>query len=152
MTEICALQNGVLEAGFCAYELPVQASKPRSVLSVGTTNFLALERGTTSVIYVFDSDGDGIPESRQTVASASSLNHGLEIFDGFLYASSDTTVYRWPYTEFLAPVGDVEIVINNINADGRGGAPQGHTTRTLAFDDMGRLYVSVGVRICWRDG
>jgi glucose/arabinose dehydrogenase len=41
--------------------------------------------------------------------------------------------------------GAMEIVIDNINADGRGGAPFGHTTRTLAItkDEM-TLYVSVG--------
>ena len=37
-----------------------------------------------------------------------------------------------------------EVVIKNMNADGKGGAPQGHTTRTLAFDAVGKLYVSVG--------
>jgi glucose/arabinose dehydrogenase len=41
-------------------------------------------------------------------------------------------------------VGPPTIVINNINADGNGGAPQGHTTRTLEFDSLGRFYVSVG--------
>ena len=37
-----------------------------------------------------------------------------------------------------------EVIVKNMNADGRGGAPRGHTTRTLAFDALGRLYVSVG--------
>ena len=36
------------------------------------------------------------------------------------------------------------MVIKNINADGHGGAPLGHTTRTIVFDSRGRLYVSVG--------
>merc|ERR1719453_191679 len=31
-----------------------------------------------------------------------------------------------------------------MNANGQGGAPSGHWTRTLAFDATGRLYVSVG--------
>ena len=31
-----------------------------------------------------------------------------------------------------------------MNADGQGGAPRGHTTRTLVFDKTGRLYVSIG--------
>ena len=31
-----------------------------------------------------------------------------------------------------------------MNADGNGGAPHGHKTRTLAFDNQGRLYVSIG--------
>jgi len=35
-------------------------------------------------------------------------------------------------------------VVRNMNADGQGGAPSGHRTRTLVFDDKGRLYVSIG--------
>lgn len=42
-------------------------------------------------------------------------------------------------------VGEREVVIENINADGRGGAPFGHTTRTLVIDKASNtLYVSVG--------
>ena len=64
-----------------------------------------------------------------------------------LAASSDTTVFRWPYE--LGSGRKIsnnlkEIVIKNMNADGDGGAPMGHKTRTLVFDDLGRLYVSVG--------
>jgi glucose/arabinose dehydrogenase len=41
--------------------------------------------------------------------------------------------------------GAMEVVIDNINADGRGGAPFGHTTRSLAIsEDELTLYVSVG--------
>jgi glucose/arabinose dehydrogenase len=36
------------------------------------------------------------------------------------------------------------VVVRNINADGKGGAPMGHWTRTLAFDASHRLYISVG--------
>jgi glucose/arabinose dehydrogenase len=104
-----------------------------------------LERGTQSIINIFDSDNDGIPDSKQTVAFAYGLNHGLAIHDGFIYASSDSMVYRWP-NDNTYPLDDeaAVIVINNINEDGNGGAPQGHTTRTLEFDDKGWLYVSVG--------
>ena len=147
MNEICTLPHAVLHPGFRAYQIPVTVEKPRSVLSTGPVNFLALERDSQSVIHVFDSNDDGIPESRRPVASAKNLNHGLAIYEGYIYASSDTTVYRWPYQDYTADaVGEVEEVVFNINADGRGGAPKGHTTRTLAFDDTGRLYISVGVR------
>ena len=79
------------------------------------------------------------------MVSAIGLNHGLAVHNGFIYASSDTTVFRWPYTgENFESIGTVEVIVDNINADGQGGAPQGHRTRTLAFDDAGRLYISVG--------
>lgn len=179
----CALETGVIREGFCATEIPIEVLKPRSVRSIGPSEMLVLERGTESVVYLFDSDGDGMPDTKRYVARAPSLNHGLvwnRINDGYLYASSDSLVYRWPCTmddlELLSELGnsnnanesesspprtsspspssvllplweedDAEILVDNINADGRGGAPQGHRTRTLEFDPAGTtLYITVG--------
>ena len=74
------------------------------------------------------------------------LNHGLAYRDGFIYASSDTTVFRWPFASGTrAPItASAETVVHSMNADGQGGAPLGHTTRTLVFDAQGRLYISIG--------
>jgi len=84
----------------------------------------------------------------QTLATAPGLNHGVAIGGGYLFASSDTTVYRWPYTAAArADLGPYTELINGISADGNGGAPRGHTTRTLKVDTSvagGRLFVSVG--------
>lgn len=145
-----SLNNGRLPEGFCAFELPVTLSNPRSILAIGddaaaANKVLVLERGTMSVILVEDTDNDGIVDTKRSLVSAPRLNHGLAVYDGYIYASSDTIVYRWSFTdETFTEIGPEEIVINNINADGNGGAPLGHTTRTLAFDSMGTLYVSVG--------
>lgn len=139
-----SLENAVLGAGFCAFEWEIEISRPRGVLAVGAADALVLERDTSSVLHVFDSDGDGIPDAKRSVATASGLNHGLALNGDYIYASSDTTVYRWPYEATNFTTGDVEVVVVNINADGAGGAPQGHRTRTLVFDDIGRLYISVG--------
>ena len=140
------LADAVMPEGFCAFTLPVSIDQARSVLSLpGGNDVLALERGTESVVVLEDTDDDGVPDSKRVVAQADNLNHGIALYDGFLYASSDTTVYRWPWdSETNSVTGSSTIVINNINADGNGGAPQGHTTRTLEFDSFGRLYVSVG--------
>jgi glucose/arabinose dehydrogenase len=155
MTNIssCALETGVILEGFCATQIPVDVLKPRSVRSISPSEMIVLERDTESVAYLFDSDGDGMPDSKTLLATAPSLNHGLAMHDGYLYASSDSTVFRWPFdmedfdylnfTDTLT-VNDAEIVIDNINENGRGGAPQGHQTRTLEFDYFGRLYITVG--------
>jgi len=137
--------NSVLEDGFCSFEYPLVISKPRMVLSVGKTDALILERGTESVLLLQDNDGDTVPESKIQLVTAPNLNHGLQIYNNFIYASSDTTVYRWKYIDYFNVTDEYPIiVINNINANGQGGAPQGHRTRTLIFDEKGRLYVSVG--------
>jgi glucose/arabinose dehydrogenase len=141
-----SLEEAVLPSGFCAYALPIVIDQARSIRALGTSDFLVVERGSSSVIRCFDSDGDGIADSRSTLVTATELNHGIAIHDDYLYASNDKIVYRWPYTSGAEQVGssEAEEVINNINADGNGGAPYGHMTRTLAFDADGRLYVSVG--------
>ena len=44
--------------------------------------------------------GDGVsgPNERATLATTSGLTHGLAFFGNYLFASTATTVYRWPYT------------------------------------------------------
>jgi glucose/arabinose dehydrogenase len=142
---IANLANAYLIYGYCAYELPVSIRQPRGLVSLGTTDFLALERATSSVVLVKDTNNDGIPDSKTTIVTASGLNHGLAVHGGFLYASSDVTVWRWPFNSVTKTTTGPQVeVVRNINADGNGGAPFGHTTRTLAFDSSGRLYISVG--------
>ena len=148
------LAGAALLAGFCAYPLPVQIQQPRSIIALGTSTVLALERSTQSVVLLDDSNGDSIPDRRRTVATAPNLNHGLaiDLEHQFLYASSDSTVYRWSFTTTSsALVGNVSdstptTVVINLNANGKGGSTTGgHVTRSLTLDATGtQLYVSVG--------
>lgn len=140
------LQNAKLPSKFCAGVLPVSLNQPRSIVSITgrSTDFLTLERGTNSIVLVEDLDGDDIAESRRVMASVTGLNHGLEVTSTHVYASTDTYVYRWPHNPITKTItGGPQTVINNMNADGQGGAPFGHTTRTLVIDGT-TLYVSVG--------
>ena len=77
-------------------------------------------------IYVlWDNDGDGkamLRSERALLASADDINHGIAIHAGYVFASSDTTVYRWPYTagQRTALVTPPFKIVENMNADGRG--------------------------------
>lgn len=71
------------------------------------------------------------------------LNHGIAFYGNFLYASSPTQVFRWPYTPgswALINQATRETVIQGIPS------VQGHTTRSLSFDRQGRLYVAIGTQ------
>lgn len=69
------------------------------------------------------------------------LNHGIAFQNGFLYASSPFTVYRWPYKpgqfSSINPNTRQTVIANIVEIAGL-------QTRTLIFDDIGRLYISVG--------
>jgi glucose/arabinose dehydrogenase len=118
-----------------------------AVASNGDVLVVERESSIPQVRVLWDDDGDGVSSAseRTVLAQMSGLNHGIAICNGFLFASSDTQVYRWLYTEgSRTPLPDPIVVVHNINADGKGGAPMGHRTRTLAFDAVGNLYISVG--------
>lgn len=120
-----------LPDNFCVDQLPVTGARFRGILAVGTSSVLALERNTESVLLLEDTDGDGVPDSRSIVATAENLNHGIVLHQGFLYASSDTIVYRWQVNDVFETISEQEVVINNMSSGGN------HRTRTLVFDDQG---------------
>ncbi|KAL7532382.1 hypothetical protein ACHAXR_009070 [Thalassiosira sp. AJA248-18] len=123
--------------------------KPRG-LHIDTSNdeILLVERGNSRVVRL-DADGTNIVPVAEGITD---LNHGIELAGGYLYASTPTTVYRWPYQTgqtTAGNTGDVQQVIVGMDrtASDELGAWQGHTTRTLAFDADARwLYVSIGSR------
>jgi hypothetical protein len=92
--------------------------------------------------------------SSAVIATIPGINHGLVYHDGYVYASSDTTVYRYHHqsvrlihfklrfqytvgSRVTVSDGQIQTVITNLPAGG-------HSTRTLVFDALGRLYVSIG--------
>ena len=142
--------NAAYAPGLCGRtfypEEELTFGSPRSLFVVPSENngdgyyhVLGVERNRIlnegRVLWYKDSNYDGIAEESIELASAPSLNHGLVVYKGYIYASSDTTVYRWPYvidesTNELVNVDDQkEIIVKNMNADGQGGAPGGHKTR-----------------------
>ena len=114
-------------------------SGPRQ-LAVASNGDVFVSHGKISVLW--DADGDGVsgPAERALFGQAPSLNHGLALdrAERFVYASSDATVYRFGYERGQRKArGAAEVVVHDLPR-------AGHSTRTLAFDSAGRLYVSVG--------
>jgi len=134
-----AVPNARVPAGFCAAIWATDLAQPRGLFVTTTGDVLVVERGQGRVTALWDGDGDGLSGAgeRAVLASASGLNHGVSVRGGFLYASSATSVRRWPYAGARSDLGAGEVVVRDIPS-------AGHSTRTLAFDGAGRLYVSCG--------
>lgn len=134
--EQAAIDNARVPQGFVAWEWASGLQEPRGVLVDDDGNVLVATEG--NIVALWDADADGVSndEERATIATASGLNHGIALDGGYLYASSSSTVYRWPYAATRTDLGTPETVIETIPTGG-------HPTRTLLFDDN-YLYVSVG--------
>lgn len=85
-----------------------------------------------------DSDGDGVADIVRTFGPAD-IDTGLAINEGYLYASSMTTIYAYPLSGDLVPNGDPEIVVADLPLSGNG-----HRTKPVTFDNDGHLYTQVG--------
>eukprot|EP00965_Chrysotila_dentata_P010796 350893-Pleurochrysis_carterae.AAC.1 len=162
------LALAALPPGFGASLWASGLDGPRGITVAPNGDVLVVERGSGSLVTaLWDENGDGLSDANerqlaltgppqcqhvqnghlrlQAIATAPGLNHGIALHGGYLFASSDTTVYRWPYTTSArADLGAFTAVVDGISADGNGGAPQGHWTRTLKVNDAGRMFISVG--------
>ena len=85
-----------------------------------------------------DEDGDGAAD--QVAYFGEDAGTGIAIYEDFLYASSDTAIYRYPLPEgeALVPESGPETVV--------GGFPEqeSHASKAFTFDESGSLYVNVG--------
>jgi glucose/arabinose dehydrogenase len=96
--------------------------------------------GNNQITVLYDTNSDGVSDAteRSMFAAVPGGNHGLAITATHVYASSQTTVYRWPYAAGdRVATGAMETVVNGIPSGG-------HSTRTLLVDAQDRLYVSIG--------
>jgi len=121
-----------------------EISRPRALLLDEEGHILV--SSTTAITAIRETNhGDGTSTVETiTIVNGTGLDlsHGIAYHNGFLYAASPVTVYRWPYRpgQFsLINQNTRENVVTNITEN-----RNGHITRTLIFDDVGRLYISVG--------
>lgn len=136
------LTDGLVPSGYCAYVWSEYVNQPRALIALDNGDIIALERGASQISIHWDDDGDGIsgPSEHAVLVKQNGLNHAVRIHDGYLYASTPTTVYRWPYSGGRdAITAAAETVVYSIPY-----ANQGHSTRPIEFDGSDRIYVNVG--------
>jgi glucose/arabinose dehydrogenase len=89
------------------------------------------------IIALRDTTGDG--KSNIQEGFGSYIGTGIDINDGYLYASSTTEVYRYALTENeLLPNSKEELVISGFPKQ------NDHSSKPFTFDNEGNIYVTVG--------
>jgi glucose/arabinose dehydrogenase len=95
-------------------------------------------RAEGSVAALRDEDGDGAADRVEYFGEHAGT--GTAIHDGFLYASSDDAIFRYPLPEgdALVPQSGPETVVQGFPRQ------RSHASKAFAIDDSGNLYVNVG--------
>jgi len=120
--------------GFCAFVWASGLSAPRGVLVAPNNDVLVVEQSQNRITVLFEQNG---VISRAILAQGGGLNHAIKIHQGYLYASSASAVYRWPYTTGQRTnLGTPQTVVTGIPTGG-------HATRSLELEDN-VIYVQVG--------
>eukprot|EP00026_Physarum_polycephalum_P009788 Phypoly_transcript_09924.p1 GENE.Phypoly_transcript_09924~~Phypoly_transcript_09924.p1 ORF type:complete len:434 (+),score=45.69 Phypoly_transcript_09924:76-1302(+) len=126
--------NATVPPGFCSTIWANNLNNPRGIITASNGDVIVVESGLQQLSLFFQSDNT---LSKVRLASAPGLNHAVLINENYLYASSTTTVYRWPYTAGTrTPLGTPQVVITGMPTGG-------HSTRSLIFYN-GLLLVQVG--------
>lgn len=99
-----------------------------------------------NIIAMRDTDNDGVADQ---VESFSNINGtGIEFYNGILYTSDNTTVYRFHFEgDELVPSSEPEVVASGFIAT------QQHGEKAFTFDTRGNIYVGVGApsNACMRE-
>lgn len=119
---------------------------PRDLaVSPGGTLIVSVPQ-TGEVLALPDKDNNGAADEKKVLLSGLRKPHGLIFHDGKLFVAEETRLVRYSWSEEnLTAVEEKELFA--LPAGGR------HTSRTLAFDLEGNLFVSLGSRCdtCFED-
>lgn len=101
---------------------------------------LSQQNNGHSLVALRDTTGDGRADLKKYFGGYSGT--GLDIHNGFLYFSSDTSVLRYPLTDGkLVPDGEPEVIIEGFISQSQ------HGSKSITFDNQGNIYVNVGAPV-----
>jgi glucose/arabinose dehydrogenase len=115
---------------------------PRGMALAPNGDILVVLADTSRIFAYWENPITGAIDSAELVGR-SGLNHGIRLHNGWLYASTATTIFRWRYetpAQMRQPLGTPEVVVTGMPPTGI----FGHLSRTMVFDSVGRMYVNVG--------
>jgi glucose/arabinose dehydrogenase len=99
---------------------------------------LVSDMGGSGAIYALpDQNGDGIADKKVTVLEGLNNTHGFTFYNNQLFVTEKTKVsrYNWDGATLKATLDKKLFDLPN---------PGGHFTRTIVFDQAGKMYVSLG--------
>jgi glucose/arabinose dehydrogenase len=128
-----------LPKGFTAIEVNPGIGRARHLvvnsngdIYVKTSN----ANGGKSIVLLKDKNGDGVAD--ETSGFGNYGGTGIGIKNGYLYTSSNAEVYRYKLNGNVVDSNSrVTIVTGLVNG-------KQHNTKSLAFDDAGNIYVTIG--------
>jgi glucose/arabinose dehydrogenase len=101
--------------------------------------YLQLRQNTAegSTVALRDTDRDGVADEVKYFGNLPGT--GIEIYDGYLYTSTDTSIQRYRFrTGELLPDRKVDVVVRGFPDQSQ------HAAKPFTFDKDGNLYVTVG--------
>lgn len=130
-----------LPQGFQAAVVAVNVGKPRHIVVNSNGDiYVKLEKvkDGKGILRLRDTRGDG--KSYKISGFGNYGGTGITIKNGYLYASSNTTVYRYklnPKNEIIHP-DQPEVIVKDLLDEGQ------HNTKSIVLDDAGNIYVNIG--------
>lgn len=97
---------------------------------------IARVRRGGGIVRLRDKDGDG--KIDDTTRFCNYGGTGIGIKNGYLYAASNTEVYRYKMNDNEPDTSHPEIIVRDLVAGRQ------HETKSIAFDNNGNLYVTIG--------
>lgn len=138
---ICDEDDGglTLPEGFCAAVVADELGRIRHIDVRENGDVYVIHRSMTDdggVTALRDTTGDARADVVETFGEVAGT--GIGIHEGYLYASTNTSVWRYPLTEDELLPGEGEEVIGGFPEQGS------HEAKSFAFDESGHIYVNVG--------
>jgi glucose/arabinose dehydrogenase len=128
-----------LSNGFGAYVVADNVGKARHIAVRDNGDIFVKIRDPEAgggILALRDTDGDGRADQKEYFGEYGGT--GIDIYQNYLYYSSDTVIYRVALGEGLVPTAEPEIIVEGFLAQGP------HATKPFTFDGNGNMYVTIG--------
>ena len=131
----------VLPAGFSAGKVATDLGRARHIAVAANGDvFVKLEKlkDGKGIWRLHDTNGDGKPD--QVTGFGNYVGTGIAIKNGWLYASSNSEVFRYKINEAAGKVEEASVqkIITGLVDEGQ------HNSKSIALDNAGNIYVNIG--------